>query len=60
MIWLPIFITGFSDVIGSWKIIAICEPQNSRISLAARPMMLGALEAHRALADRARAWGAAP
>ena len=27
VIWLPIFITGFSDVIGSWKTIAMCAPQ---------------------------------
>ena len=33
MIWLPIRITGFSDVIGSWKTIDICVPQYLRISL---------------------------
>ena len=27
----PIFMTGFSDVIGSWKTIAISVPQTSRI-----------------------------
>ena len=27
VICVPIFITGFSDVIGSWKIIAISVPQ---------------------------------
>ena len=29
-ICFPTFITGFSDVIGSWKIIAISAPQMSR------------------------------
>ncbi len=32
----PIFITGLSDVIGSWKIIAISVPQISRIAGGAR------------------------
>ena len=32
VIWRPIFITGFSDVIGSWKIMAISVPQILRIS----------------------------
>ena len=36
VICLPIFITGFSEVIGSWKTIAICAPQYSRISLGPR------------------------
>ena len=53
MICLPTFITGFSDVIGSWKIIAICEPQYSRIALASRLAELLAVEENRALADRA-------
>ena len=29
MIWSPIVNTGLSDVIGSWKIIAICPPRSS-------------------------------
>ena len=29
-IWTPIRYTGFSDVIGSWKIIAISSPRTSR------------------------------
>ncbi len=32
MIWLPIFMTGFSDVIGSWKTIDISEPHTLRMS----------------------------
>ena len=36
-IWSPIFINGFSDVIGSWKIIAISLPHMSRIALRDRP-----------------------
>ena len=35
--WLPIFMTGFSEVIGSWNTIAICAPQNLRISASERP-----------------------
>ena len=35
-ICLPIFMSGFSDVIGSWKIIAISRPQIPRISLGLR------------------------
>ena len=38
VICLPIFISGFSEVIGSWKIIDISWPQKWRICLAARPM----------------------
>ena len=30
MIWSPILCTGFSDVIGSWKIIAMSLPRISR------------------------------
>src|SRR5690242_7825475 len=30
--WLPIFMTGLSDVIGSWKTIASCAPQRPRSS----------------------------
>ncbi len=37
MICLPIFSTGFSDVIGSWKTIAMLAPQNRRISLGDAP-----------------------
>ena len=32
-IWSPTVSTGFSDVIGSWKIIAISPPRRSRSSL---------------------------
>ena len=32
VIWKPILSTGFSDVIGSWKIIAISLPRIRRIS----------------------------
>ena len=32
MIWFPIFITGLSDVIGSWNTIDMRAPQNRRIS----------------------------
>ena len=31
MIWSPMVYTGFSDVIGSWKIIAISLPRTPRI-----------------------------
>ena len=48
-ICLPIFMTGLSDVIGSWKIIAISAPQMSRRSLQAHGGELHALEAHGAL-----------
>ncbi len=36
VICLPIFITGFSDVIGSWKTIAMSLPQKRRILLSGR------------------------
>ena len=32
MIWSPILWTGFSEVIGSWKIIAISAPRTLRSS----------------------------
>ena len=32
VIWSPIFKTGLSDVIGSWKIMAISRPRMRRIS----------------------------
>jgi hypothetical protein len=32
MICLPIFTTGFSDVIGSWNTMAMCVLQSSRSS----------------------------
>ena len=31
MIWRPIFMTGLSDVIGSWKTMAISVPHSARI-----------------------------
>src|SRR6266851_3722580 len=31
-IWVPTLVTGFSDVIGSWKIMATSLPRNSRTS----------------------------
>ena len=37
VIWRPIFMTGFSAVIGSWKIIAISSPHRARISSFGRP-----------------------
>ena len=30
-IWLPMVKTGFRELIGSWKIMAICEPRTLRI-----------------------------
>ena len=45
VIWSPIFMTGFSDVIGSWNTIAISVPQTPRISLGAEADDLGALVA---------------
>ena len=52
-IWRPIFITGLSDVIGSWKIIAISLPQSSRICRRRELADLAALETDLARADRA-------
>ena len=60
MIWRPIFITGFSDVIGSWKIMAISVPQTLAICFGVQLVDLAALEPHRALPDGVLAWGAAP
>ena len=37
VIWLPIFMTGFSAVIGSWKIMAISSPHSSRYCESLRP-----------------------
>ena len=37
-IWSPIFISGFSEVIGSWKIIAISWPHTWRICDVDRPI----------------------
>ena len=39
VICLPIFISGFSDVIGSWKIIDISWPQMWRICLGVRSII---------------------
>ena len=36
VICLPMVITGFNELIGSWKTIAISAPQSSRISLSLR------------------------
>ena len=47
MICLPIFISGLSDVIGSWKIIDISRPQRSRIWAGDAVDRLAALEADR-------------
>ena len=60
VIWRPIFITGFSEVIGSWKTIAISVPQSSRICWRLQVDDLAALEDDAALADRRCAWGAGP
>ena len=38
MIWSPIFWTGFSEVIGSWKIIAISAPRTLRSSFSEAPI----------------------
>jgi hypothetical protein len=51
VIWLPIFITGFSDVIGSWKIIAISGPPEVPELVGGQLADLLALVAHAALAD---------
>ena len=32
VIWLPTFMTGLSEVIGSWNTMAISDPQMDRIS----------------------------
>ena len=37
MIWLPIFIVGFSERAGSWKTIAMLAPRWRRISASERP-----------------------
>ena len=39
VIWWPIFITGLSEVIGSWKTMAISAPQMSPIWFWSYPMM---------------------
>ena len=31
-IWIPTLVTGLSEVIGSWKIMATSLPRNSRTS----------------------------
>ena len=33
VIWLPTFMTGLSDVMGSWKTMPMCAPQYLRICL---------------------------
>ncbi len=38
MIWAPIFSTGLSEVIGSWKIIAISAPRTRRSSSSVAPI----------------------
>ena len=52
VICLPTFITGFSDVIGSWKIIAISGPHMDRIFFGLRLHQVGAVEEHLAARDR--------
>ena len=37
VIWSPTFMTGLSEVIGSWKTMAISVPQRPRMALAPRP-----------------------
>ena len=69
VICLPIFITGLSEVIGSWNTIAMCAPQYLRICFGPTLPDLRALEPDRALAhdallrqqahDRARQHGLA-
>ncbi len=46
----PIFISGFSDVIGSWKIIAISLPHTSRIAARESPPI--SLPSNRTLPER--------
>ena len=57
-IWSPIFWTGFSEVIGSWKIIAISAPRTRRSSsseAAIRSLPLySALPSKLALGERVR------
>ena len=48
MIWAPILCTGFSDVIGSWKIIAMSLPRTSRRRDARRLQQILAAEERRA------------
>ena len=40
MIWKPMVSTGFSEVIGSWKIIAMSRPRILRISSSGRSSRL--------------------
>ena len=57
-IWFPTRYTGFSDVIGSWKIIAISLPRILRISSSAHRDQRVALEVDVTALDLARAaWG---
>ncbi len=37
-IWLPIFMVGLSEVIGSWKIMPIAAPRTRLIARAPRPI----------------------
>ena len=53
-IWSPMVKAGFSDVIGSWKIIAMPLPRRSCSSRAGRPTQLAAFEADRAAGDAPR------
>ena len=60
VICLPIFITGFSEVIGSWNTIAICVPQSWRSSSVDASTMLAALEPDAARRGSTFAWAAGP
>ena len=55
--WLPIVCTGFSDVIGSWKIIAMSLPRISRSRSAGGCQQVLALEERLARWSRAAASG---
>ena len=59
-IWLPTVYSGFSAVIGSWKIIAISVPRMPRISRSDAWQQVLAVEADRAARRRRRRRAAAP
>ena len=60
MICSPIFSTGLSEVIGSWKIMAISRPRMRRISSSERFRSSAAVEADLTLGDARGAWRQQP
>ena len=52
-IWLPMVSTGLSEVIGSWKIIAMSLPRTARIASVAEREQIDAGELDRAAGDAA-------